>query len=60
MRLKTFFKGKSLFFIIYFYLSEEHGLLPEQFNNCYLKYLFIIIIIIFYFLFLKTIREVKG
>jgi len=51
MRLKTFFKGKSLFFIIYFYLSEEHGLLPEQFNNCYLKYLFIIIIIIIFLFF---------
>jgi len=31
-------------------------LLPEQFNNCYLKYLFIIIIIIFYF-FIKTKKQ---
>ena len=56
MRPKTFFKGKSLLFIIYFCLSEEHGLLPEQFNNYYLKYLFIIIIIIiiFIYFFLKN------
>jgi len=39
-------------------------LLPEQFNSCYLKYLFIIIIIIIFIFLLKkqkkTIREVKG
>ena len=54
MRPKTFSKGKSLLFIIYFYLSEEHGLLPEQFNKILFKNVYLL------FFFLKQYVELKS